>query len=687
MPEEGSAAVRLRAAAPAACGGRKEAVLVDAALDDRQVLSGSAPAGIEVVEFGGAHDGLAQLLRWSATGDGYDALHLLCHGGPGRLQLGARELDRAALADPDVQDALSAIGLCLRAGGSVLLYGCHVAQGEEGAAFVAELELALGVPVAASTGAVGAAALGGAWRLTGADGAAAVGALAWPAYAHTLTIASNTTTFSGIPTGNPYYQPQVPDTPEAGVATISDIAGSGWDVEAKSSYSTGNVSFSVRGFNVLNYGDGDDTTLRFNANDIDYVIFRSNAKGFYFDLAQFSVRSMSTKAEFQLQALDVNGNVKGNALSYSLDAAGGWTGPYTRINVAGEADFQQIYGFKLTFTTGSDLPFFDNLIVENIVIPAAGPTTVVTGATLSDDTGSSTTDFITRTAEQTIRGTLSANLASGEKVEVSYDNGDNWSDADFTIGTDEWSATTTLSGYNTFKARVTSSDGSSTAFAHAYALDTTPPAAPSLTLDAGSDSNFANDRITNDTTPTITGTAQSGSTVTLHGSDGSTVLGTGVATDGIWSITPTLPLGDAVHTLTARATDLAGNVSAASTQLGVTIDNTAPSNVALSTTSIATTGANGGATVATLSSTDATSVTYALAEGEDGIDANNGSFAIIGNTLKVGGASLSAGTYRIFLSATDAAGNVSYLPQTITVLDAPSVTSIVRADGASGGVA
>lgn len=360
LQQGGTAAVRLRAADPAVNGGNKAAVLVDAALDDRQMLFAGAPAGNEVVEFGGTHDGLAQLVGWAATGEGYGALHLLCHGGPGRLQLGARTLDRAALADQDVRDALAAIGLSLRADGSVLLYGCHVAQGAEGEAFVAELAGALGVPVAASAGAVGAAALGGAWRLQHASGAAAAGTLAWPGYAHTLTIASNTTTFSTI--AATYYQQQAGGyDPSTVILTQADVASTGWDVETKSTSSAS--SFGIRGYNGTGYGADDGTSLRFIATDIDYVVFRSNAKGFYFDLTQFSLRN-NVNADFQLQALDIDGNAKGSAVSFSLTGTSLNGGAFSQFNVGGNADFDQIYGFKLTFSTASDAPFFDNVSLK-----------------------------------------------------------------------------------------------------------------------------------------------------------------------------------------------------------------------------------------------------------------------------------------------------------------------------------
>src|SRR5712671_182664 len=107
----------------------------------------------------------------------------------------------------------------------------------------------------------------------------------------------------------------------------------------------------------------------------------------------------------------------------------------------------------------------------------------------------------------------------------------------------------------------------------------TSPAAPTITTVtddvAPVTGPVADNGSSNDTTLTINGTAQAGSTVTLYDTDGTTVLGTGVATGGSFSITTTA-LSQGSHTLTARATDAAGNLSVASTAFHVTIDTTAP---------------------------------------------------------------------------------------------------------------
>ncbi len=134
-------------------------------------------------------------------------------------------------------------------------------------------------------------------------------------------------------------------------------------------------------------------------------------------------------------------------------------------------------GFTTDLQVLNDLISKGKLVIDSaVVVPPPAPTTTVLSAALSADTGASTTDFITRTAAQTISGTLSANLASGEKVEVSFNNGSTWIDAtSFASGSNTWSANATLAASGVLQVRVSNSTGSSTAFTQAYVLDTTAP--------------------------------------------------------------------------------------------------------------------------------------------------------------------------------------------------------------------
>lgn len=104
-------------------------------------------------------------------------------------------------------------------------------------------------------------------------------------------------------------------------------------------------------------------------------------------------------------------------------------------------------------------------------------------------------------------------------------------------------------------------------------IDTTPPAAPTgLTLDSTTDSGAKGDGITSFTQIEIDGTAVPGSNVTLYDTNGTTVLGTGTAnaTTGAFSIT-TSALSAGNHSITAKTTDAAGNISTASTPYPVTV--------------------------------------------------------------------------------------------------------------------
>ncbi len=110
----------------------------------------------------------------------------------------------------------------------------------------------------------------------------------------------------------------------------------------------------------------------------------------------------------------------------------------------------------------------------------------------------------------------------------------------------------------------------------AYTIDNTAPAAPSAPdLTASSDRGTSDtDDLTSDTTPTFTGTAEAGATVLLYANG--TEVGSATADgSGNWSITSDT-LGEGMYFITARAQDAAGNLSAASSSLSVTIDATGP---------------------------------------------------------------------------------------------------------------
>ncbi len=111
--------------------------------------------------------------------------------------------------------------------------------------------------------------------------------------------------------------------------------------------------------------------------------------------------------------------------------------------------------------------------------------------------------------------------------------------------------------------------------AYGVIADTIKPDAPSTPdMTALTDSGMSDtDNITNDTTPTFTGTAEADVTINLYSDDPvpDTFMGSATATGGNWTITAsTLNLG--VHSITAKAVDSAGNTSDPSSITTVTID-------------------------------------------------------------------------------------------------------------------
>jgi hypothetical protein len=197
-------------------------------------------------------------------------------------------------------------------------------------------------------------------------------------------------------------------------------------------------------------------------------------------------------------------------------------------------------------------------------------------------------------------------------------------------------------------------------------IDTTTPGAPTgLTLDPSTDSGTVGDGVTNFSQVKIDGTAEAGSTVTLYDSNGTTVLGTGVAsaTTGAFGIT-TSTLSNGSHTITATATDAASNLSAASTGYAVTISNSgpgAPTGLALDTTTDSGTKGDGitNFSQAKIDGTAAPGSTVTLYDSNGTTVLGTGVANATTGTFSITTSALSNGTHNVTAKASDGAGNVS----------------------------
>jgi hypothetical protein len=284
-----------------------------------------------------------------------------------------------------------------------------------------------------------------------------------------------------------------------------------------------------------------------------------------------------------VSAVTVDFSAFGDGSAVSATNSGGtWTATYTLTAGAINGASGRNVSVSVVDNAGNATTAADT---TNATVDNAAPTVTVGNIALSNDTGSSNTDFVTNTSSQTITATLSSALSGSDVLYGSLDNGATWSDITSQVsGTTLSWAGVSLAGSNTLQLKVTDGAGNDGSIAsQAYTLDSSAPGAPSAPrLSSGSDTgSSSSDGITGDTTPTFTGTAEAGSTVTLYDTDGTTVLGSTTATGGNWSITSGA-LSSGSHAVSATATDAAGNVSSVSSGLTVTIDSTAPAVTSVS---------------------------------------------------------------------------------------------------------
>ena len=190
-------------------------------------------------------------------------------------------------------------------------------------------------------------------------------------------------------------------------------------------------------------------------------------------------------------------------------------------------------------------------------------------------------------------------------------------------------------------------------------IDRVAPSAPGVpALTAATDSGrSSSDGVTNATSPALTGTAEAGSTVTAY--DGATALGTAVATGGTWTLSVTLAAGS--HTITAKATDLAGNTSVASGAATIVVDRAAPN--APATPALAAASDSGRAnndkitnvTTPTFSGTSEANAVVTLYDGTTVVATTTAS----GTSWTTATSALGDGAHTITAKAADLAGNLS----------------------------
>ncbi|MDX1522010.1 MAG: DUF4347 domain-containing protein, partial [Anaerolineae bacterium] len=146
-------------------------VIIDSNVKHSQHLINALDSNTIALVLNPERDGVAQITSFLEPLPPLNGLHIISHGSPGSLQLGAGHLQADTL--DRYADQLRAWSAALTTGGDILLYGCNVAQGEAGAEFVTELSQLTGADIAASINPTGSAILGGDWVLEFTAGATA----------------------------------------------------------------------------------------------------------------------------------------------------------------------------------------------------------------------------------------------------------------------------------------------------------------------------------------------------------------------------------------------------------------------------------------------------------------------------------------------------------------------------------
>ena len=277
----------------------------------------------------------------------------------------------------------------------------------------------------------------------------------------------------------------------------------------------------------------------------------------------------------------------GDHAQISLDGGVTWTDvsvsglSWTYVDGRTLADGDYNYQLRVIDDAGNISATASQVVTIDTVAPDASKTIAIDS--ISDDTGLSSSDFITRDTSLTLHGSLGATLADGEYAQISIDGGVTWQNVIVTGNSWYYVDSRTL-GNQTYDyyVRVVDAAGNVGASAHQQVtVDTVAPDAAitvsvdNITVDTGFDNN---DFLTSSTSYTLHGTlgAELGAGEFVQVSmDGGTTWVYATVSGTQWSYSDTRTLTDGSHNYQVRVVDQAGNVGATTSQ-AVTVDTQAP---------------------------------------------------------------------------------------------------------------
>ena len=277
----------------------------------------------------------------------------------------------------------------------------------------------------------------------------------------------------------------------------------------------------------------------------------------------------------------------GDHAQISLDGGVTWTDvsvsglSWTWVDTRTLADGDYNYQLRVIDDAGNISATTSQVVTIDTVAPDASKTIAIDS--ISDDTGLSSSDFITHDTSLTLHGSLGATLADGEYAQISIDGGVTWQNVIVTGNSWYYVDGRTLGNATyDYYVRVVDAAGNVGSSAHQQVtVDTVAPDAAitvtvdNITVDTGFDNN---DFLTSSTSYTLNGTlgAQPGAGEYVQVSmDGGTTWVNATVNGTQWSYNDTRTLTDGSYNYQVRVVDLAGNVGATTSQT-VTVDTHAP---------------------------------------------------------------------------------------------------------------
>jgi hypothetical protein len=367
-------------------------VLVDATVQDYQVLVGNLRTEAEVVVLDAQQDGVAQITQALKDRPQVQSLHILSHGDAGKLYLGDTELSATNLGQYESQ--IQSWSTALTDDANILLYGCEVAAGAAGQEFVRALSHLTQADVAASSNLTGSAALGGDWELEFATGeihtpiAFEDGAM--EAYGFVLAttlldesfrnndVTDNTAWLYGTGTGS--ADPFLTARPSTSPSGVGGLAGGGTDANGDGALRLTNNTNDQAAFVIYN-----KPIASTNGLSITFELFSYNGSGggadgisfFLFDAAQTNVTAGAYGGSlgYAQRGVPALTGIEGGYLGIGFDEFGNYSsGTEGRVNDPGTGgiftDAIAIRGsesnqYRYLTGTGSLTPGLDNQSATN----------------------------------------------------------------------------------------------------------------------------------------------------------------------------------------------------------------------------------------------------------------------------------------------------------------------------------